>query len=161
VLSTTSTGALNAILEGMAVDPAGNRYLAIFLQNAAPPPGPPVLPGLPPNRGTEVQKVGLDGTVLYTAWLRGAGDPSRAVMAVNTAGEVLLAGATASPNYIQPSPGALAQSPAGTYVLKLSAAGDSVPIAAVLNLPFASVVSLALDGESNVYLGVRGPLLRV
>jgi len=56
ILSTTATGAVNASLAGMAVDPAGNRYLAIFLQNNRTVPDPLIQPGRDLTRVIVVQK---------------------------------------------------------------------------------------------------------
>jgi hypothetical protein len=60
LLSTTATGGVNASLAGMAVDPAGNRYLAIFLQNNRIAPDPLILPGRDPTRVIVVQKISVD-----------------------------------------------------------------------------------------------------
>jgi hypothetical protein len=146
----------------MAVDPVGNRYLAILLQNNRTAPDPLILPGRDPTRVIVVQKISVEGKVVYTAWLLGISERGLPKIAVNAAGEVYLGGITQS-DVVTATQGAIAQgSVSGDrgFVIKLNAAGDRILTTATLaGFLGATVVSLTLDPKENIYLAVRNVAL--
>ncbi len=164
LLSTTTIGAVNAGLAGMAVDQAGNRYLAIALQNVRDAPGTQVLSGTgDATRGIAVRKIAIDGTIAYSAWLPGITDIGVPQIAVNATGEVYLAGVTYS-QFVMPTPGAVSQPVTGRrgFVLKLSAGGDRVLIAAILDFTGVNggVARIALDAAQNISVAVTAAYLQ-
>jgi photosystem II stability/assembly factor-like uncharacterized protein len=162
LLSTTPiTGGLAA---GFAVDQAGSRYIAVYLQDGRALTVIQLLPGDRATDGIAVRKINLDGTIAYTAWLNGITNPQLGLpkIAVNAAGELYLAGQSSS-RYLLATSGAIDQRNGSQYgfVVRLSAAGDRILAAAILDgfLGGTAVNSLALDSQENIYLAVADAYL--
>lgn len=124
VYSTFLGGASNDSANAVAVDAAGNAYLAgdtlSFNFRTANP-------FQPSNRGRQeafAAKFGPAGALLYSTYLGGAGDDRGSGIAVDSGGSAHLTGATSSTNF--PVAGALQGSSGGgqdAFVVKLNSAG--------------------------------------
>lgn len=139
----------------VAVDAAGNAYVTGWTLSTNFP-GPSALQAA---KGAQqeafVLKLNPAGNaLLYATWLGGGGNDVGSRIAVDTSGNAVILGTTASTNF--PVKNALQTTRKGSnevFVTKLNAAGDALLFSTYLGGAGNDVGSgLALDAQANVYL---------
>lgn len=156
--STFFGGAQNDAANGIAVDSAGNVYVA---GETTSPALPVQYPWQAINRGGSdafVAKFGSAGNLLYATFLGGALDDRARAIAADGAGNAYITGETSSSDF--PSVGALQSSSGGgqdAFVLKLSAGGNVMystylgGSGGTAGLP-ESGAAIAVDAAGNAYV---------
>jgi hypothetical protein len=144
--------------ETLDVDAAGNAYVTGQTLSASFPTTPgaydTVLGGA---YDVYVTKLDSAGALIYATYLGGSGDEYYPKLAVSTAGNVYIAGATTSNDY-PTTPGAFdpTHDPGDYFVTKLNAAGTGLLYSTNFQ---AEVTGVALAPDGGLYLGaiVAGP----
>ena len=164
IYSTYFGGSGDEISLGVAVDTAGNAYIAGATSSADFPTAQPIqaaFAGGGESYGTDafVLKLNPAGSELvYSTYLGGAGDDGAASIALDGAGNVYLVGATASVDF--PTAGALQAANGGgetfgsdAFVAKVNAAGTALAYATFLGGSGDEAgVGIAVDGAGNAYV---------
>jgi photosystem II stability/assembly factor-like uncharacterized protein len=94
-------GKLNDGASGIVVDGPGNVYIAGFTTSADCPARAALQAGLAGSSDALLAKLDNSGAVIYSTWLGGAGADSATMLAVDAAGNVVVAGLTDSQDFPQ------------------------------------------------------------
>jgi hypothetical protein len=169
--STYLGGSLLDLARAVAVDAAGNTYVAGVTSSSDFPSLNSLNPGVAPSDAgfasdAFVTKLDPSGQIVYATFLGdvGAGPGSLESvtgLAVNSAGDVYVTGRTNATDF--PTVNALQPALNGdgftSYLVELNAAGDGLVFSTYLN--DAVTRGLALDGAGNIYLaGLDGGGIR-
>jgi uncharacterized protein (TIGR03437 family) len=164
-LSTFLGGSGNDSAAAIALDRAGNIYVAgstesadfpstpgVFQPNATGDQCPNLFSGTHPCRDIFVTKMRSDGgTLLYSTYLGGRGDDFASGVAVDAAGNVYLSG-TAGPNFPKLTPMAGQTGPTyGSFVARLSADGSSLAYATTVPT-YVYATAIAPDTSGALYI---------
>jgi uncharacterized protein (TIGR03437 family) len=148
---------------GIAVDSAGNAYVVGTTQSQDFPTVNPEQPALHGNPNVFVSKISADGSsLLYSTYIGGSSLELSPGIAVDTAGNVYIAGYTSSADFptVNPieayKPGTCAPfetPPCGGYafVAKLNASGSKLIYSTYLG--FGGASGIAIDAAGNAYVG--------
>ncbi|HEV8434251.1 MAG TPA: SBBP repeat-containing protein [Thermoanaerobaculia bacterium] len=147
------------LLYGIAVDAAGNTYVAGYTGSTAFPTVAPYQSALRGTKDVVVAK--LDPTassIVYATYLGGASDDVAYGIAVNGAGEAFVTGQATSTDF--PTTAGALQSvggagwPAG-FVTRLNSTGNALVYSATIGRSYENVTTftgIALDAESNAHV---------
>jgi Calx-beta domain-containing protein/beta-propeller repeat-containing protein len=138
----------------IAVDAAGNAYITGYTGST----DFPVLNAMQPTKNGRfnafVAKLGPTGALLYSTHLGGSAGDYGSSIAVDSSGNVYVAGVATSPNF--PLAGAIQTTPGGAadvYVAKLNPAGNQLVYSTYLGgAGNDGATSLAVDSAGNLYL---------
>lgn len=156
VYSTYLGGSLSDSGRGIAVDPAGNAYVAGATSSTNFPSfnGPQSLSG-GGDSDAYVTKLSPTGTLLYSTYLGGSGTDSAGAIAVDAQGNACVVGTTSSTNF-PTTPSALQSVNRGNndaFVTKLAASGSNWVYSSYLGGTGAEGGrGIALDAAGNAYL---------
>ncbi len=175
VYSASIGGSYNESANAIAVDAAGNAYIAGMTTSLDFPTVNPVQPklglpavyiGIPPD--AFVAKLNPSGTaLLYSTYLGGTNNDAANAIAVDAAGNAYVTGSTVS-NDFPTTPGAFQTMPSSggdAFVTKLNPTGNtlvystrlggppnSAPNNLSLGLPTSAGLEIAVDTESSAYI---------
>jgi hypothetical protein len=139
---------------GMAIDSAGNAYVTGFTRST----NFPTLDALQPNnRGRFngfVTKLGPAGTLIYSTYLGGATSDSASGIAVDSAGNIYVAGIATSANFpVVNAVQANLNGASDLYVAKLNPSGDQLMYSTFLGgSQEDAATAVAVDSSGNVYV---------
>ena len=148
----------------IAVDATGNAYVGGFTKSLNFPTVNPFQAGCSPGcHDGFVTKLNATGDALvYSTYLGGSGEEGSgneftSGIAVNSAGELYVAGPTSAPDFPTVNPlQATLRGPSDVFVLKLNAAGDALVYSTFLGGSGEEfVVGVAVDPAGNAYVGGR------
>ena len=129
IYSTYFGGSRNESVSGIAVDSAGNAYIAGIATSANLPTSSPLQPSLSGTSDVFVSKLNSAGDQLaFSTYLGGSQDDAATSIAIDPAGNVYVTGATLSGNFTT-SNAVQAAHGGGIFdgfVLKLNAAGNQI-----------------------------------
>jgi uncharacterized protein (TIGR03437 family) len=158
VYSTYLGGLFSDNAFGVAIDGAGNAYVAGSTDSMDFPTVNPVQSSLASRNRTDafVLKIAPNGSSLvYSTFLGGAGNDAAYAIAVDESGNATIAGETDSTDFPR-TPGSLQQSSGGfadAFVARLSATGSQLIYSALLGGNYNDCVfGLAIDSGGNAYL---------
>jgi hypothetical protein len=147
----------------VAVDSAGNAYVTGWAYSY--PKNHPRFPTLnalqpEPAGGVDAVVVKLDpkGKVLFSTYLGGSGDDYGRAIALDAAGNIYIAGTTASPNFPKRSPYQAQLVPGGqlgtdVFLTEIDPTGSTILYSTYLGGDDDdSVASIAIDSAGNIYL---------
>jgi uncharacterized protein (TIGR03437 family) len=162
-------GSAPPTITAMAVDAAGNTYVTGNTCSATIPVTPgafqtqfgggctvlPLIGVVLPGGDAFVMKLDPTGVLLWATYLGGSSFDAGNAIAVDAAGDVYVAGQTASSNFPVTSgaafPSLITQSDA--FVVKLNPAGSQMIYGTYLpGIAFNGTVSMALDSNGNTYI---------
>jgi hypothetical protein len=161
VYSTYLGGSHSDYLEALAVDGAGNVYVAGFTYSTDFPTANPLQASLHGHPDAFVTKLDAAGSALvYSTYLGGSGIDRPNALAVDAAGNAYVAGVTSSADFPTANPiQASLKGGADAFVVTLNAAGSALVYSTYLgggNLSDAdSAEALAVDGAGNAYVAGR------
>jgi len=144
---------------GIAVDAAGNTYVAGYTSSPAFPTVPPYQSFFRGTKDVVIAKLDPTGrSIVYATYLGGASEDVAYGIAVNGAGEAFVAGQTSSADF-PTTPGALqsvdgAPWPAG-FVTRLNSTGNALVYSATICRSYENVTTftgIAVDAESNAHV---------
>jgi hypothetical protein len=139
---------------GLAVDQAGNTYVTGFTRSANFPTLNPLQAN---NRGSFnafVAKLGPTGSLLYSTYLGGSRNDSGSGIAVDSEGNVYVAGIATSTNFpvINPVQSAL-EGASDLFVSKLNPSGSQLAYSTYMGGSREdAATSIAIDGSGNAYV---------
>ena len=138
----------------IAVDAAGNVYLAGWTESVDFPQTPGAKLGRPGGVDAFVAKLSSAGTLSYIAYLGGSGDDRAYGIAVDGSGAAIVAGWTYSTNF--PLANAAQSKMAGVrdgFVAKLTPAGNALAFSTYIGGTAADGSNaVAADGYGNIYV---------
>ncbi len=140
---------------GVAVDGAGNAYVTGGTASADFPTKTPFQSARRGNSDTFVTKINASGSeLLYSSYLGGSGPDTGRGIAVDGAGNIYLAGETASTNFPTRNPLQPANRGASdAFITKLNAAGSELIVSTYLGGGRQdSGYSVAIDSANNIYV---------
>jgi len=138
---------------GIAVDAAGNAYITGTTYSNDFPMMNPLQPAFDGRSDAFVTKIGPAGSALvYSTYLGGAADNFGYGIAVDSAGNAYVTGATSSLNF-PVTPGAFQTAPqgGGAFVTKINAAGSALVYSTYLGGSDQGN-GIAVDGAGNAYV---------
>lgn len=158
-------GSQSNSLTKIAVDASGNTYVAGYTASgdfpAAPTPGSATFGGGANSRGAFVAKIDPTGSsLLYTTYLSGSGDQLATGLAVDSSGNVYVAGTTSSTDFpvlgaLQPACAISASTGAcsDAFLTKIAPAGNGLVYSTYLGgTGDDSAAGLAVDVTGNAYV---------
>jgi len=163
VYSTYLGGSAGETGEAIAVDSGGNAYVTGITSSTNFPLKNPIQSTLKGTGDAFVTKLSPSGTALvYSTYLGGSGHDYADAIAVDSAGNAVIGGTTASTNFpvLNALQGTFGGGTVDGFVTKINAAGSALvwstflggrPDPTTLTAGSEGVLALALDGSGNVY----------
>jgi len=149
-------GSSLSAVTGMAVDAGGNLYVTGWTESLDFPIAGSVQAANQGGVDAFVAKFDAAGTALvYATYIGGSGDDRGAAIAVDSAGEAFVTGATASTNFplVSPIRPALGGSKTA-FVLKLNSVGNTLLYSSYLGgTNYDMGTAIAVDSSGNAYVG--------
>ena len=141
--------------QGIAVDGAGNAYVAGWTDSPNFPVANPLQAAIGGSLDAFVTKLNAAGTALvYSTYLGGSGSDQAFGITVDTAGNAYVAGSTASSNF--PTANAVQGANAGAtdaFLTKINAAGNALVYSTYLGgSGFDRANGVAVDNAANAYV---------
>jgi uncharacterized protein (TIGR03437 family) len=152
--------------QAMAIDPAGDVYLAGTIAGGMPFPTTPgafqpAPPPANPNDSGVVAKLNASGSaLLYATYLSGNGPSVPQAIAIDVAGDAFVAGFTQVPDF-PVTPGALQTGffPSAAYmkfVTKLNPQGTALVYSTFLGATSSAASEIKVDAQGGAYVLVQG-----
>jgi uncharacterized protein (TIGR03437 family) len=144
-------GAGDDAAAGVALDTTGNIYIVGNTTSTNFPRFPANQPGPRGGREIFVMKLNPAGAgVSFSIYLGGGADDSAAGVAVDAAGNILVAGTTSSQNF--PGPGGGLRGPTDGFVARLDPTGGLLSTVYIGGSGEDSVNAVAVDAAGNAYV---------
>lgn len=154
VYSTFLGGSVQDLGQAIAVDAAGNAYVAGHTESADFPTTPSALESTFAGRiDAFVTKLDPTGTVLYSTFLGGSNWDLGNGIAVDATGSAYVTGFTLSTDF-PTTAGVLNQQcgPSQAFVTKLDPTGSSLVYSTCLGATYQEGSGIAVDGDENAYV---------
>jgi uncharacterized protein (TIGR03437 family) len=157
-------------LQAMAINPAGEVYLAGTAGGAASPfpttpgvfqPSPPALPPGFPSGACVVAKLNASGSaLLYATYLSGNGPSVPRGIAIDAAGDAYITGYTQAPDF-PVTPGAFqtsffASAQYMQFVTKLNPKGTGLDYSTFLGATLSTRSQIKVDAQGDAYVSAQG-----
>jgi uncharacterized protein (TIGR03437 family) len=145
-------GSLQDQANAVAIDPAGNIYVAGFTQSADYPSVSAFQPALGGYADGFVTKISADGTrILYSTFIGGAGYDVAHAITVDSTGNAYIAGELQGTGLGRTCDA----SATSAFLIKLAPAGDRLIYGACRGaaLRFSAATAVAIDSQGNAFIG--------
>ena len=154
VYSTYLAGSNYEYLNGIAIDAAGNAFVAGQTTSR----DFPVLNALQPtasfDRGTCVlAKFSPAGKLLFSTFYGGSGSEGATALAVDSTGAPVIVGTTTSSDFPVKNPLEALPAVESAFVAKFAADGQSVVFATALASSYSQGTAVAVDAQNNIWAG--------
>ncbi|OXM14418.1 SBBP repeat-containing protein [Paenibacillus herberti] len=141
--------------QSVAVDAAGNAYVAGFTQSTDFPTANAFQSVAPPGMNAFVAKINPTGAAfLYSTYLGGNGDDIAAGITADPGGNAYITGTTSSTDFPLANPlQATLPSPSSSFVTKLNTAGNALIYSTYFGGPNGTqATGIAIDTSTNAYI---------